>query len=195
MGKGYKGKNPGKAGGGRGGKGGGGKGGGGGGSQGGGGRSQGDAGEGYPVSTLADLSLGGAPRDGGGPFPDATAMAVGSERGVHTAVTAVKQADMTATAPSDEKSGAARARDKARRAAAKDHKAALKATAGKGAATSAVGGAEGQRGRGLFRCEDCGNEWASENACSGLAQYCRRAGCAAMDRQKGAFPHQILSAA
>ena len=50
---------------------------------------------------------------------------------------------------------------------------------------------EEERGRGLFRCGDCGNQWTSNSACRGLAQYCQGVGCFAMDRQKGTFPHQM----
>ena len=50
---------------------------------------------------------------------------------------------------------------------------------------------EEERGRGLFRCGDCGNQWTSNSACRGLAQYCQGKGCRAFDLQKGTFPHQM----
>lgn len=50
---------------------------------------------------------------------------------------------------------------------------------------------EEERGRGFFKCDDCGNAWTSNSACRGLAQYCQAAGCTALDHQKGTFPAQV----
>ena len=50
---------------------------------------------------------------------------------------------------------------------------------------------EEERGRGLFKCGVCGNQWTSNTACRGLAQYCQGKGCHAIDHQIGTFPHQM----
>ena len=51
------------------------------------------------------------------------------------------------------------------------------------------------QGRGLFKCDECGNKWTSPKACSGVAEYCRAMNCTAMDRQKGTFPFRIVAGA
>ena len=54
---------------------------------------------------------------------------------------------------------------------------------------------EEERGRGFFRCGLCANNWTSNSAVRGIAQYCQAPGCDAIEKRHGAMPTHLRGAA